>query len=353
VHCGNIAEMLAGEGKTLAVALPAYLNALAGDVHVVTANDYLARRDADRLGAIYRFLGLDIGVIVPEMTDGQHRRAYQADVVYGTAVELGYDYLRDNLAWSLAECMQRGHEFAIVDDADSALLDLAATPLLIAGPGPVTITTGSLLRLYDKLGGLTAAACGEAAGYREMYGLEVIEFPARRPVIRLDRPDIVYRTTQARATAILGVIAEMHAARRPVLVGAVVIEDARHLSGLLDQRGIAHSLLTAEDHEHEAHVIAQAGRPGAVTLACAAAGRGVDPALGGNAEYRAEQELRAAGMIPGADPAAWHRARLEAIAGHTLDVVALLTRTSALRDRIWRSNLDTATQLAPRPGFPS
>ncbi len=326
VHSGNIAEMPAGEGKTLAVTLPAYLNALAGGgVHVVTANDHLVRRDADRLGVIYRFLGLDIGVIVPEMTDGQRRRAYQADVVYGTGPEFGYDYLRDNLAWSLAECVQRGHEFAIVDDADSAFLDLAATPLLITGPGPVTlatVTVGSFLRLYDKLGGLTAVARGEAASYREMYGLEVIEIPARRPVIRLDRPDIVYRTTQARATAILGVIAEMHAAGRPVLVGAVAIEDAKHLSRLLDERGVAHSLLTAEDHEHEAHVISQAGRPGAVTLACAAAGRGVDPALGGNAEYRAEQELRAAGMIPGADPAAWHRARVEAIAGHSLDVVA-------------------------------
>jgi preprotein translocase subunit SecA len=325
VHSGNLAEMPAGEGKTLAVTLPAYLNALAGGVHVVTANDHLAGRDAGRVGVIYRFLGLDIGVIVAEVTDGQRQRAYAADVVYGTALEFGYDYLRDNLAWSLAECVQRGHKFVIVDDADSGLLDLGATPLLIDGPGPVTlatITVGSFLRLYDKLGGLTTAARSEAASYREMYGLEVIDIPARRPVIRLDRPDIVYRTTQARATVIADVISEMRAAGRPVLVGAVAVEDAQHLSRLLDRRGIAHSLLTAEDHEQEAHVIAQAGRQGAVTLACVAAGRGVDPALGGNAEYRAEQELRTAGMIPGADPAAWDRARLEAIAGHSLEVVA-------------------------------
>src|SRR5258708_36151644 len=131
VHSGNIAGMPAGEGKTLAVALPAYLNALAGGgVHVVTANDHLARRDADRLGAIYRFLGLDIGVIVPEMTDGQRRRAYQAHVVYGTGPEFGDDYLRDNLAWSLAEGVQVGHEFAVVVDADPAFLRLAGAPLL-------------------------------------------------------------------------------------------------------------------------------------------------------------------------------------------------------------------------------
>jgi preprotein translocase subunit SecA len=325
VYFGNIAEVPAGEGKTLAVTLPAYLNALAGGVHVVTANDHLARRDAGRLGVIYRFLGLDTGVIVPDMTAGQRLRAYRACVVYGTAQELGYDYLRDNLSWSLAECVQRGHKFAIVDDADLALLDLAATPLLISGPGHVTlatITVGSFLRLYDKLGGLTAAARSEAASYHEMYGLKVIEIPARRPVIRLDRPDVIYRTRQARVTAILDVITEMHAAGRPVLVNAVSIEEANRLSRLLDQRGVAHSLLTAEDHDQEAQVIAQAGRQGAVTLVCATAGRGVDPTLGGNAEYWAEQALRAAGMTPDADPAAWHRARLEAIAGHSLEIVA-------------------------------
>jgi preprotein translocase subunit SecA len=326
VHFGNIAEVPAGEGKTLAVTLPAYLNALAGGgVHVVTANDHLARRDADRLGVIYRFLGLNTAVIAPDMTAGQRKRAYQACVVYGTAPELGYDYLRDNLAWSLAECVQRGHEFAIVDDADSALLDLAATPLVISGPGPVTlaaVTVGSFLRLYDKLGGLTAAAGSEAAGYHEMYGREVIEIPARRPVIRLDRPDLIYRTRQARMTAILGVVTEMHATGRPVLVDAVSAEEASRLSRMLDQRGVAHSLLTGQDHEQEAQIIAQAGRQGAVTLVCGTAGRGVDPTLGGNAEYRAEQALRAAGVIPGADPTGWHRARLEAIAGHSLEVVA-------------------------------
>ncbi|HEY4853024.1 MAG TPA: hypothetical protein VII22_19725 [Streptosporangiaceae bacterium] len=326
VHFGNIAEVPAGEGKTLAVTLPAYLNALAGGgVHVVTANDHLAQRDADRLGVIYRFLGLDAAVIVPDLTAGQRLRAYQACVVYGTARELGYDYLRDNLAWSLADCVQRGHTFAIVDDADSVLLDLAATPLVIAGPGSVTlatITVGSFLRLYDKLGGLTAAAHSEVASYHEMYGLTVIEIPARRPVIRLDRPDLIYRTRQAGMLAILSVITEMHATGRPVLVNAVSIEDANRLADLLDQRGVAHSLLTAQDHEEEAPVIAQAGRPGAVTLVCATAGRGVDPTLGGNAEYWAEQTLRAAGMIPDADSAARHRARLEAIAGHSLEVVA-------------------------------
>jgi preprotein translocase subunit SecA len=423
LHRGMIAEMKTGEGKTLVATLPVYLNALAGKgVHVVTVNDYLARRDADWMGEIYRFLGLTVGVIVHELDDMQRKEAYAADVTYGTNNELGFDYLRDNMKFRLEEMVHRPFHYAIVDEVDSILIDEARTPLIISGPTEdnselymrvdgvipaladedyekdekqrtVTLTesgvekvegllrssglmpTGSLydihnislvhhanqalrahklfardtdyivkddkiviideftgrmmegrryseglhqaleakervtvqnenqtlasitfqnyFRLYPKLAGMTGTAMTESQEFSDIYKLDVIEIPTNEPCIRDDTDDEVYRTTREKYDAIVEHVLECQKRRQPMLVGTVSIEKSEALSALFKKKKVAHNVLNARYHEQEAHIIAQAGRPGAVTIATNMAGRGTDIQLGGNLEMRLKTELAA------------------------------------------------------------
>jgi preprotein translocase subunit SecA len=423
LHYGDIAEMKTGEGKTLVATLPTYLNALAGKgVHVVTVNDYLARYHAEWMGRIYHFLGLTVGTVVPQMTSEQRREAYAADVTYGTNNEFGFDYLRDNMAGRLEDCVQRGHFFAIVDEVDSILIDEARTPLIISGPSDeqvkwygefaklverlrveidyevdekkrtvsilepgiervedhlgidnlydavntplisflnnaikakelfrndrdyvviegevlivdehtgrmlhgrryneglhqaieakegvvvreeyqtlATITLQNYFRLYDKLGGMTGTAMTEASEFNKIYGVGVVPIPTNRPMVRQDQPDLVYRTEDAKYAAIVDDISERHASGQPMLVGTVSVEKSEHLSGLLKRRGIPHTVLNAKQHASEAHIVAQAGRKGAVTVATNMAGRGTDIMLGGSVEFLADEELRGRGIDP-------------------------------------------------------
>ena len=420
LHQGMISEMKTGEGKTLVATLPVYLNALSGKgVHVVTVNDYLAQRDAEWMGQIYRFLGLEVGCIVHGMDDAQRRAAYGCDVTYGTNNELGFDYLRDNMKFQLNEMVQREFNYAIVDEVDSILIDEARTPLIISGPTEdasemyvkadavipklteddyekdekarsVTLTetgtehveellrevgllgegslydienvnlvhhanqalrahqlfardtdyivkddkviiidefTGRMMegrrysdgqhqaleakegvsiqqenqtlasitfqnyfRLYPKLAGMTGTAMTEAAELMDIYDLEVIEIPTNLPCIRIDHDDEVYRTTKEKLNAILDTIEDCHARQQPILVGTVSIEKSEVLADLLKKRKVPHQVLNARYHEQEAFIIAQAGAPGAVTIATNMAGRGTDIQLGGNFDMRVRQE---------------------------------------------------------------
>jgi len=423
LHLGNIAEMKTGEGKTLVATLPSYLNALAGNgVHVVTVNDYLAQRDAEWMGRVHRFLGLSVGVVLANQRSEQHRAAYACDITYGTNNEFGFDYLRDNMAWSAEELVQRGHSFAIVDEVDSILIDEARTPLIISGPAeqsarwygefarivtrlvrekdyevdegkrtigvteggvekvedqlgidnlyesvntplvgylnnalkakelykrdkdyivtngevlivdeftgrvlhgrrynegmhqaieakegvPIkdenqtlaTITLQNFFRLYDKLSGMTGTAMTEASEFNKTYDIGVVPIPTHRPMVRLDRPDVVYKTEPAKFEAVVDDIVERHERGQPVLVGTTSVEKSELLSGMLLRRGIPHEVLNAKYHDKEAAIIAQAGRRGAVTVATNMAGRGTDIILGGNAEFLAAAELRARGLSP-------------------------------------------------------
>lgn len=420
LHQGKIAEMKTGEGKTLMATLAVYLNTIANaGVHVVTVNDYLARRDADWMKPVYDALGLSVGVAVPGMTPEAKRAAYAADVTYATNNELGFDYLRDNMAFSLEQRVQRGRVFAIVDEVDSILIDEARTPLIISGPadegpeiyvqinkivprlerqheedGPgdfsvdektkqvyltengmakveqllvqagmlnaddslynahnlalmhtlnaslrahnlfhkdvdyivregevvivdeftgrtlpgrrwseglhqaveakegvpiqrenqtlASITFQNYFRLYDKLAGMTGTADTEAYEFQSIYGLEVVVIPTHKPMIRDDRPDLVFLTQAEKFDAIVEDIKERVAGQQPVLVGTTSIETSELLSKKLKKSGIAHEVLNAKQHEREAHIVAQAGRPGAVTIATNMAGRGTDIVLGGN-----------------------------------------------------------------------
>ena len=421
LHRGMIAEMKTGEGKTLVATLPVYLNALAGKgVHVVTVNDYLARRDSEWMGQIYRFLGLNVGCIVHGVEDDERRNQYGADVTYGTNNEFGFDYLRDNMKFRLEEMVQRPFNYAIVDEVDSILIDEARTPLIISGPAEdsselyrgvneliprlaaedyekdekqrtVTLTesgvekieamlrevdlitagtlydihnvalvhhvnqalrahklfardtdyivkdgkliiidefTGRMMegrryseglhqaleakehidvqnenqtlasitfqnyfRLYPKLAGMTGTAMTEAAEFGDIYKLDVIEVPTNVAVIRADHDDEVYRTAREKYEAIITQILECHERKQPVLVGTVSIEKSEALSGLLKKRKIPHQVLNARYHEQEAHIIAQAGRPGAVTIATNMAGRGTDIQLGGNLDMRLKHDV--------------------------------------------------------------
>jgi preprotein translocase subunit SecA len=421
LHGGNIAEMKTGEGKTLVATLPVYLNALTGDgVHVVTVNDYLARRDSDWMGQIYRFLGLSVGVIVHGLTDEERRESYAADVTYGTNNEFGFDYLRDNMKYALNTMSQRGHAFAIVDEVDSILVDEARTPLIISGPTEdltemyrrvdatlpslvpddvevdekqrqVTLTetgnehmvellkaaglleTGDLydtenisvvhhvnqalkahklfqkdkdyivkndqviiideftgrmmegrryseglhqaleakegvtvqpenvtlasitfqnyFRLYGKLAGMTGTALTEAAEFMDIYKLDVLDIPTNVPVSRKDHDDEVYRTADEKNDAIVKLVEDCIAREQPILVGTTSIEKSEQLSELMNKRKIKHNVLNARYHEQEAFIVAQAGVPGAVTIATNMAGRGTDIQLGGNAEMRIKREL--------------------------------------------------------------
>src|SRR6266446_5017785 len=451
LHSGRIAEMKTGEGKTLVATLPAYLNALAGKgVHVVTVNDYLARRDSEWMGKIYRFLGMTVGVIQHELNDAERQVAYAADITYGTHNEFGFDYLRDNMKFELAHYVQRGHHFAIVDEVDSILIDEARTPLIISGPAEestelyyevdriiprlkagavvrgdtkaeerealeatgdyivdekhktVTLTesgmvsaermlakhlngghlydmenahikhhveqalrahtifkldvdymiqdgqivivdefTGRLMpgrrwsdglhqaveakekvkierenqtlatitfqnyfRKYKKLSGMTGTADTEAEEFAKIYKLDVIVIPPNRKLVRLENPDLVYRTEAEKWDAIVSEILDEHKKGRPVLVGTVSIEKSEKLSGMLDRRGLKrgtttgggadkHVVLNAKYHAQEAEFVAQAGRKGSVTIATNMAGRGTDILLGGNAEFMARQQALA------------------------------------------------------------
>ncbi|MGE5554089.1 MAG: preprotein translocase subunit SecA [Betaproteobacteria bacterium] len=420
LHEGNIAEMKTGEGKTLAATAPVYLNALTGrGVHVVTVNDYLARRDAEWMGAIYKFLGLSVGVITHELDFWQRKQAYAADVTYGTNNEFGFDYLRDNMAMHPDEMVQRELHFAIVDEVDSILIDEARTPLIISGqadqptelyytvasiirklkpeedytvdekahtatlteqgmdkvqkalkvdlyddenielnhhvqaalkahtlykrdvnyivkngeviivdeftgrlmPGRrwsdgihqaveakegvqiqresktlATITFQNFFRLYKKLAGMTGTAETEAAEFRKIYGLDVVVIPTNKPMIRVDHPDVVYKTEKAKLEAVIEEIKECHAKGQPVLVGTRSIELSERVGAMLSQAGIKHfEILNAKNHEREADIIAQAGKFGAVTIATNMAGRGTDILLGGNPEYAAKRRLKQEG----------------------------------------------------------
>ncbi len=421
LHNGGIAEMRTGEGKTLVATLATYLNALGGQgVHVVTVNDYLARRDAAWMGAVYQFLGLSVGVIVPGLDDAQRRDAYACDITYGTNNEFGFDYLRDNMRHSIEAMVQRAHHYAIVDEVDSILVDEARTPLIISGPSDdsselyravdklvlqlqdgdwekdekqrgvsltekgqehmqlllaeaglmkapdlydienvslvhhaqqalrahkvfgrdvdyivkddkviiideftgrmmegrrysdglhqaleakehvtiqsenqtlASITFQNYFRLYKKLAGMTGTAATEAAEFAEIYRLSVVEIPTHRQMVRKDEDDEVYRSAREKNDAIIEEIQAAHAKAQPVLVGTVSIEKSEHLSELLKAKRVPHQVLNARYHEQEAHIIAQAGRIGAVTIATNMAGRGTDIQLGGNADMRLAQEL--------------------------------------------------------------
>ncbi|MCZ4498429.1 MAG: secA [Marmoricola sp.] len=423
LHLGNIAEMKTGEGKTLVSTLPSYLNALSGDgVHVVTVNDYLAKYHAEWMGRVHHFLGLTVGVILPEMTPAERREAYLCDITYATNNELGFDYLRDNMANALEECVQRGHNFAVVDEVDSILIDEARTPLIISGPtqdevkwyaefakvaatlvkdddyevdekkrtisilepgitkvedylgienlyesantplisflnnsikakelfrkdkeyvvmeGEVlivdehtgrilsgrryndglhqaieakeqvvvreeyqtlaTITLQNYFRLYKKLSGMTGTAMTEASEFDKIYKLGVVPIPPNRGLARIDQPDLVYRTEEAKFNAVADDLEERHRTGQPVLVGTTSVEKSELLSNLLKKRGVAHTVLNAKQHENEAKVVAMAGHKGAVTVATNMAGRGTDIMLGGSTEFLADQELRARGLDP-------------------------------------------------------
>ena len=422
LHQGRIAEMKTGEGKTLVAVLPAYLNALSGEgVHIVTVNDYLATRDSEWMGAIHRFLGVSVGLIVHDMTSAQRKEAYACDITYGTNNEMGFDYLRDNMALYKENQVQRGHRFAIVDEVDSILIDEARTPLIISGQGDdstdlyrraddfvaglrkkvyasidekqeedenidadyvvdekartatltargiakaerafnvenladienatlshhinqalkargimkrdtdylvkdgevliideftgrimlgrryseglhqaieakehvdvknenktlATITFQNYFRLYEKLSGMTGTAMTEEEEFSTIYHLDIVEIPTNRPVIRIDHPDVVYKTETGKYRAIIQQILDCHAKGQPVLVGTVSVEKSEYLSSLLRRKGIEHVVLNAKYHEKEAEIVAQAGKLGAVTIATNMAGRGTDIVLGG------------------------------------------------------------------------
>lgn len=421
LHDGKISEMRTGEGKTLVSTLPVYLNALSGlGVHVVTVNDYLAKRDAEWMGQIYRFLGLEVGCITNDIVDADRKAAYAADVTYGTNNEFGFDYLRDNMKFHLDSMVQRPFNFAIVDEVDSILIDEARTPLIISGPSEnssemyvaankiipyledddfeldekmktVTLTdegterieqllkeTGALVegslydmqnialvhhanqalrahklffaekdyivkddkviiideftgrmmdgrrfsdglhqaleakegveiqnenqtlasitfqnyfRMYPKLAGMTGTAMTEASEFADIYGLAVIDIPTHVEVKRIDDDDQIYKNIDEKFDAIHGLIKEANERNQPVLVGTTSIEKSEMLAAMLKKNKIKHNVLNARHHEQEAFIIAQAGRPGAVTIATNMAGRGTDIQLGGNLDMRVEAEI--------------------------------------------------------------
>ncbi|MEM6907204.1 MAG: preprotein translocase subunit SecA [Pseudomonadota bacterium] len=433
LHRGEIAEMRTGEGKTLMATLAVYLNALEGKgVHVVTVNDYLARRDAEWMGQLYSWLGLTVGVIVPQMDEFSKRDAYNADITYGTNNEFGFDYLRDNMKHSRGEMMQRPFNFAIVDEVDSILIDEARTPLIISGPTEdkselyvsldevakeipddwldkdektrnvqltedgleeiekiliekelletdnlydventqvvhhldqalravhmfkrddhyivkddkvilideftgrmmdgrrlsnglhqaieakeavkiepenqtmASITFQNYFRMYPKLSGMTGTAATEASEFWDIYKVNVVEIPTNLPVARIDEDDEFYKNTVDKFGAIAKAIKEKNEIGQPILVGTVSIEKSELLSQFLDKEGVKHEILNARQHEREAHIVAQAGRLGAVTIATNMAGRGTDIQLGGNLDFRIEDELGAMEEGPAKDAA--------------------------------------------------
>ena len=441
LHQGRIAEMKTGEGKTLVATLPAYLNGLEGKgVHIITVNDYLARRDSEWMGKVYGFLGLSVGIIVHGLTDPQRQEGYNADITYGTNNEFGFDYLRDNMKFEHTSCVQRPHHYSIVDEVDSILVDEARTPLIISGPSEestdkyykvnrvipkleqgevvegdeprdrsytgdfiveekhrtafltevgedkvekalgignindlvnyevkhcveqalkahtlfqrdkdyvvkdgqviivdeftgrlmpgrrwsdglhqaveskervkiekenqtlATITFQNYFRMYKKLAGMTGTADTEAAEFGKIYKLDVVVIPTNRPLIRNEHPDVVYRTEQEKYRNAAKEIKECQELGQPVLVGTISIEKSETLSAILKKMGVKHEVLNAKQHEREAHIVAQAGSKGAVTVSTNMAGRGTDILLGGNPEFRARESLRKKGKNPDLAP---------------------------------------------------
>ncbi|MGC2656353.1 MAG: preprotein translocase subunit SecA, partial [Bryobacteraceae bacterium] len=431
LHRGRVAEMKTGEGKTLVATLPSYLNGLTGQgVHIVTVNDYLARRDSEWMGRIHRFLGLTVGNIVHDLDERERREAYGSDITYGTNNEFGFDYLRDNMKFRLDDYVQRGFNFAIVDEVDSILIDEARTPLIIAGPSEestdkyarvnriiprlergeviegkepgqsyttgdftvdekhrtvalteegvlkieklldtgnlydpaniemnhhvqqslrahilyqrdrdyvvqegqvvivdeftgrlmpgrrwsdglhqaveakenvkieretqtlATVTFQNFFRMYKKLSGMTGTADTEAAELGNIYKLEVTVVPTNRPLIRLENPDVVYRTEEEKFRNAAKEIKALNEQGQPVLVGTVSVEKSEKLSGILKRMGVRHEVLNAKNHEREAHIVAQAGRKGAVTVSTNMAGRGTDILLGGNPDFLLDERLK-------------------------------------------------------------
>ncbi len=435
LHKGMIAEMKTGEGKTLMATLAVYLNALSGNgVHVVTVNDYLAKRDSEWMGKLYRYLGLSVGLIVHGIEPAQRREQYAADITYGTNNEFGFDYLRDNMVVQKDNMVQRGHAYAIVDEVDSILVDEARTPLIISGQGDkstdlynradslaktlkatlvtelddkvdhdededitgdyivnektrtvtltkrgivkaekffglenlsdaenmaishhvnqavkargamrrdidyvvrdgeviivdeftgrlmvgrryneglhqaieakegvkveresktlATITFQNFFRMYKKLSGMTGTAKTEEDEFNEIYGLQVVEVPTNKPMVRIDRADAVYKTVNGKHGAVIEQVKECYEKGQPVLVGTISIEKSELLSKMLKKQGVKHEVLNAKHHDKEAQIVAQAGRKGAVTIATNMAGRGTDIVLGGNAEFMAKEEMR-------------------------------------------------------------
>ena len=440
LHQGRISEMKTGEGKTLVATLPAYLNALSGKgVHIVTVNDYLAKRDSEWMGKLYNFLGLSVGLVIHEKDNEARRNAYLADITYGTNNEMGFDYLRDNMVIYKEHRVQRGHNYAIVDEVDSILVDEARTPLIISGVGEkstvlyeqanhfartlrsravvetdskaeaeevyndvdfiidekaktailtpegvkkaeaafgienltdpenmtishhinqaikaqgvmkrdkdyvvkdgqviivdeftgrlmfgrrysdglhqaieakegvkvenesktlATITFQNYFRLYDKLSGMTGTALTEEMEFREIYNLDVVVIPTNKTMLREDFPDLIYKSENAKFSAVIDEVVKANVKGQPVLIGTVSIEKSEKLSALLKKRGIKHNVLNAKMHEKEAEIVAQAGKKGAVTIATNMAGRGTDIVLGGNAEFLAKREMANMGFAP-------------------------------------------------------
>ena len=422
LHLGWVAEMRTGEGKTLVSTLAAYLNGLTGKgVHLCTVNDYLATRDSEWMGQLHKWLGLSVGLVVPSVTDRiEKRQAYLSDITYGTNNELGFDYLRDNMALDKDELSQRGHAFCIVDEVDSILIDEARTPLIISGKASdalelyqkfstvvrnlkrdkhydvdeekriiapteegvkavenalgvenlydqvssnlvhqlhaaikakelyqkdrdyivtdgevrivdeftgrvlegrrwsdgihqaveakekvsvkeenqtlATITLQNYFRMYEKLSGMTGTASTEAAELSGIYGLQVVTIPTHKPMVRDDRPDLVYKTESGKFQALVSDIVERQSKGQPVLVGTISVEKSEKISRELEKRGINHEVLNAKQHFREADIVSQAGRPGAVTVATNMAGRGVDIMLGGNPSTAGEKVLESGGL---------------------------------------------------------
>ena len=422
LHLGWVAEMRTGEGKTLVSTLAAYLNGLTGKgVHLCTVNDYLATRDSEWMGQLHKWLGLSVGLVVPSVTDRiEKRQAYSSDITYGTNNELGFDYLRDNMALGKDELSQRGHAFCIVDEVDSILIDEARTPLIISGKASdalelyqkfstvvgnlkrdkhydvdeekriiapteegvkavekalgvenlydqvssnlvhqlhaaikakelyqkdrdyivtdgevrivdeftgrvlegrrwsdgihqaveakekvsvkeenqtlATITLQNYFRMYEKLSGMTGTASTEAAELSGIYGLQVVTIPTHKPMVRDDRPDLVYKTESGKFQALVSDIVERRSKGQPVLVGTISVEKSEKISRELEKRGINHEVLNAKQHFREADIVSQAGRPGAVTVATNMAGRGVDIMLGGNPSTAGEKVLESGGL---------------------------------------------------------
>jgi preprotein translocase subunit SecA len=454
LHRGMIAEMRTGEGKTLVATLPVYLNALTGrGVHVVTVNDYLARRDAEWMGKIYKFLGMTVGVIQNDLDDFERQEAYRCDITYGTNNEFGFDYLRDNMKFELATCVQRGHYFAIVDEVDSILIDEARTPLIISGASDdstskyyeadavipnlardadyqvdekqhratltesgiekaervlgqgnlfdpsnmellhclnqalvahtlytrdknyivldgevkivdeftgrvmegrrwsdglhqaveakegvkieretqtlATITLQNYFRMYEKLAGMTGTAETESVEFAKIYNLEVHSVPTHRPMVRVDYPDVIYRTLNEKWDAVAEEIKQLHEKGQPVLIGTISVENSEKVSDRLRKLGIKHNVLNAkpENAGREAEIVAQAGRRGAVTIATNMAGRGTDILLGGNAEFLGrellkKQEVNPDDATPEQIEAAIERVKPQIVAEHD-EVVGL------------------------------
>src|SRR2546426_653914 len=352
LHQGKIAEMKTGEGKTLVATLPVYLNALSGrGVHVVTVNDYLAKRDSEWMGKLYRFLGLSVGVIVHDLDDEERREAYAADVTYGTNNEFGFDYLRDNTVtdegwekvegllgigniadpenWDLkhhvetavkAHALYRRDVEYVVKDGEAIIVDEFTGRLM---PGRrwsdglhqaveakesvrierenqtlATITFQNYFRMYEKLAGMTGTAETEAEEFAKIYKLDVTVIPTNQPLVRVNLPDVVYKTEREKFNAAVEDIIERNTRGQPVLVGTVSIEKSEQLSKLLKKRGIRHEVLNAKYHEREAEIVAQAGREGSVTIATNMAGRGTDILLGGNPDFLSKEILRKKGLDP-------------------------------------------------------